>query len=362
MKKPLFFLLILLLAAPLCGYGQTAEQLEAEALRAYERGYAEKDPAAQAQAFEEAARRFERAAQAYRQAGQAEKARSMTGFATSARDNAEHRRRLVQDEAFAQIGTLTGAAFKPMPANGQPSHERPPSNHTPAAPFRPRLGIGIGVAIGTGPAPLIIPGPTAVDAFVQAVYEDPEQFERLLELLMGEFFPGSLTGEMPEAIHLTGSTQLMPALSLMLALSPSLEVKLSGHYFRSNWSGKLSAAVIPFEGDPYIEPVLMEAAADGLLADLSLRYYLSRRSLRPYAELGARAQLPISSSSGMVFAGQDLPLHLETVAKDFAPFAGAGLRVRIGRSVFAEAGATFARWPGQPDYGLGGGAQLGVWF
>lgn len=106
----------------------------------------------------------------------------------------------------------------------------------------------------------------------------------------------------------------------------------------------------------------MEAAADGLLTDLSLRYYLSHRSLRPYAELGARAQLPVSSSSGMVFAGQDLPLHLETIAQDFTPFAGAGLRVRIGRSVFAEAGVTFARWPGQPDYGLGGSAQLGVWF
>jgi hypothetical protein len=353
------------LTASTAGYGQGGQQLEAAALRAYERGYAGNEPAAQAQAFDEAAELFELAAQAYRREGEAAKAREMDSFVQLARQNAANRRLLARQTAFEQVDlTSPGAKLAPPVSypEGPAQSIAPAASVSPASSRYPRFKVALGIAGGPAPAPITVAGQTVADTFVSVVFSDPQVFEQLIERFGGEFVPGELTGHPLHDIKMESKVQVMPGISLGAALSPSLEASVNGYYFRSEWRGQFPVTVFPFEGEtPRTESGSIYATAQGVLADVRLTYLLPGQRLRPYVEAGGRGQFAIRTTSGMELAGLELPFRLRPLTDAFSAFAGAGLRLNLGRNAYVQAGAAYAKVPGS-NYAAMGEVGMGWRF
>jgi hypothetical protein len=364
MKKIVSILLCLAttLAAPCLCRGQNAWQLEAEAMRAYQRGYTETQPAAQAEAFEEAAERFERAARAWRQAGGADKAQAMDSFAHLARQNAKNRRLIARNAAFEGVGNLAGPGYKPA-APSRPSawpDAAPPPAHTRRPRFSVVACIGAYAPLGN----LVETAQAFAEKFEGAVFSHPTTFEQLIERFGGKFIPGEPGGQLPNDREMKGEIQAMPGIGLNARFVPSLEISLAAHLFRGNWTGRFPAAVFPFEEptSPRTEFAIIVASAKGILADLSLRYWLPGRGMRLYVEAGARGQLALDTRADMELAGLKLPYELDAPASRYSPFAGAGLRAPLGGRFFAEAAAAAALRPDGPGFRAGGALRVGWMF
>jgi hypothetical protein len=179
----------------------------------------------------------------------------------------------------------------------------------------------------------------------------PGTAEQLFEKLGGEFTLYHPSSQKQETIEMSGKTSPMPGLRLGFSLGNHFEIRASGQYFKSEWTGEFSVFVTAnFPHEPSQSKTVQggaSASASGMLLDVETVFFIAGRGVaRPYVKGGARGQFPLQSKSSAEIAGVSLPLEIEPLGAEFSPFGGAGARWSFLKNAFLEAGATFGKLPG----------------
>lgn len=236
-------------------------------------------------------------------------------------------------------------------------------------PFRPdraTVSVGIGASLPfQNPEGIYISPVQLHDNFTRSIATQPAVIEQIMERMEGVFVPGVNTHPsqhtLPDAT-LQASTQIMPGLQVGFSLSRNLEFSLGAHYFSSTFTGRLPITVFPFENPaPRIEYGAINASSNGLLIDISLRYLLPSKKVRPYLEAGARRLSVLQNETHLEIAGLQLPFDEIKTASGFSAYAGAGVRAYLGANAYLQAGAMLSKWPGS-GYAPGGHVSLGWTF
>jgi hypothetical protein len=222
----------------------------------------------------------------------------------------------------------------------------------------PRFVIQGGVMLG-----LNKPDPLQVDGvYLQEVTISPSVFLRLFETLGGEFYIGNLSGEPVDNLSLTGRLQPMPGLTGGIKIGPSFEFMTSIHLFRVAWKGDFPITVFPSDGS---SPIQHEAelfqSSKGTLLNASLKAFLMPTRLRPYIEVGGRAQLVVKHLAEIRVNGGEVAFNEEAFDHEFSPFAAFGLRADIYKRFYGDVVLSFGKLPGV-EWTPALGFSFGFWL
>jgi hypothetical protein len=192
--------------------------------------------------------------------------------------------------------------------------------------------------------------------------EDPAVFLDLTEKLGGAFVIGNFDGQLAEVELQANSMQFMPGIGFSLETLRRLEISLSGNYFQTEWSGEFPVSVFAYDAEPYTTSGEIHSNAKGITANLGLRYLTFDHVIQPYAEIGIRSLWELSHESSAVLEGIETEMDFSPVTSFVAPYGGLGLRVNLGRSLFLQAGATYARHQGGATFAPSGILRAGLRF
>jgi hypothetical protein len=190
----------------------------------------------------------------------------------------------------------------------------------------------------------------------------PGTVEQLFEKLGGEFTLYNPSSQKQETIEMSGKTSPMPSLRLGFLLGNRFEIRASGQYFKSEWTGEFPVFVAAnFPHQPSQSKTLQgsaNASASGMLLDVESVFFIAGRGVvQPYMKGGLRGQFLQQSESGAEIAGVSLPLEIEPLTTEFSPFGGAGARWNFSKNASLEAGISYAksagRYSGELNAGLG---------
>jgi hypothetical protein len=222
----------------------------------------------------------------------------------------------------------------------------------------PRFVIQGGVMLG-----LNKPNPLQMDGvYLQEMTSNPSMVGRLFETLGGEYYIGNLAGEPVSHLSLSGRLRPMPGLSGGIKIGPSFEFMTGIHLFAAEWKGNFPITVYPLDGS---SPVQHEAelfqSAKGTLFNASLKAFLMPTRIRPYIEVGGRAQLVVTHLAEIRVNGGEVAVNEEALDHEFSPFAAFGLRADIYKRFYGDVALCYGKLPGvewTPALGFNFGFRL----
>lgn len=198
--------------------------------------------------------------------------------------------------------------------------------------------------------------------YLQELLNSPSVYEQLFEKLGGEFYLGDLSGEPLGNLSLTGRLRPMPGLSGGIKIGPSFEFMTGIHLFTVEWKSNLPITVLPSDGS---SPVLHEAelfqSSKGTLLNASLKAFLMPTRLRPYFEVGGRAQMVVKHLAEIRVNGGEVVFIEEAFDHEFSPFAAFGLRADVYKRFYGDVVLSFGKLPGV-EWTPALGFSFGFWL
>jgi len=182
---------------------------------------------------------------------------------------------------------------------------------------------------------------------LQAALFSPGTMPELMELLQGEYFPGTLTGETALNYTMAGRASFSPGLRIGMGFGKRLELRAQGQYFQQEWQGSFPLSIFPFESSaPYTIQGNLNSSTQGFIAESDLAFFLSTGTVRPYLKAGGRGFFTTENNRWASVGGLDMPLDAPTTSNTYSVFGGGGVRIGVLKNGFVELGATYGKVPG----------------
>lgn len=182
---------------------------------------------------------------------------------------------------------------------------------------------------------------------VQTAASSPGLHEQLFEKLGGEFFVGPVSGQQGAVLTLTGRASPMPGIQLGFRISRRFECQAGVRHFRSQWSGEFPVSVLPVDhSKPKTEKGMANTSASGLSAEAGGAFFITTGNVRPMIRGGVRALVNIQSESEISIGGIPVPVDWKTARSSVSLYAGAGIRLNLGKHLLLEALLSWAELPG----------------